>query len=424
MIQYQNPNGKFKMEGKILIINFQDDKAFLLEDKVLFLEQLNLPDNTPFKSPTSWKIRVIRYIPSEKKIFVEILEYNKGKQPFPRHQILLDRELKAVSNITFKSINTYGLLITRGIDPKIQNYIPKIENEPGVEEINKFTKPPATIMPATTIINETFLIPIKKVNFKSGGVSFEKWVPRLKREFEFNVPNEIILEEFDAVKNYFGNVLQTKKIQFNSDIHLTAGEVVSIVTTSPEISRIDQSLIDDVRVEYTKAVIKKKLQPNIDKSLFTMDELFNTLSEETIMGNVFYKREDQLIEDLMKITNTKHYYHLRFLSSKHLHSVMKLRFVLKPFSFLFLIEGKMNYHIIWETLDTSEATYLWLQNKDIKKLKLELVKIEEIIKSIKVQGKIKYINEADSNFMRIYHDYYDQQNGFIKWKGELEKLIT
>ena len=52
-----------------------------------------------------------------------------------------------------------------------------------------------------------------------------------------------------------------------------------------------------------------------------------------------YGDEKELVEDLLKITDKKHYQHLWFLSGRHCHPVMNLRFMLKPFSFLFLLEG-------------------------------------------------------------------------------------
>ena len=42
-------------------------------------------------------------------------------------------------------------------------------------------------------------------------------------------------------------------------------------------------------------------------------------------------------DDLLEIHQTKHYKHLRYLSAIHASGIMKLRFVLKPFSFIFLI---------------------------------------------------------------------------------------
>jgi len=57
--------------------------------------------------------------------------------------------------------------------------------------------------------------------------------------------------------------------------------------------------------------------------------------------------------------SAKHYLQIIYLAPKHDTSVLKLRFVSQPFSFIFLIAGENKYHLIWETLDNEEATYLW-----------------------------------------------------------------
>jgi len=155
-----------------------------------------------------------------------------------------------------------------------------------------------------------------------------------------------------------------------------------------------------------------------------MDEYFEMFGDEKVKSDTFYKNDRELFEDLISISQTKHYKHLRYLSSRHAHTLLKLRFVHKPISFLFLIEGDRNYHLIWETLDTREATYIWHIDKSLEQLKISLRHIEDIINIIKVQGKTAYLNSADEPFRRIYHDYSELVDGFVKWKGELESWMS
>jgi hypothetical protein len=126
---------------------------------------------------------------------------------------------------------------------------------------------------------------------------------------------------------------------------------------------------------------------------------------------------------MLNIHQTKHYKNLRFLASNHLYKTLKLRFVLKPFSFIFLLEGKTKYHIVWETLDTEEATYIWESEKNLDQLKHRLNEIENIINVVKVQGKIAYLHSDLLKCRRIYHDYSDLIEGFVNWKGELESYL-
>jgi len=415
------------MTGQELIINFEDDKAYLTKDKVLTFRQLELPDVAKrFKSPAVWTIKVLHHYPTERRIFAAILSYKNGRLPFSNYQLSGHSDINNIEKITFRSIDTNGLLLTLAGNASGRTITPTVERIPDREQRPQtYSQPPVQFKrePQIKTIKETFLIPLKNVRFKFGCVSFDKRVAQLNRTIEFTVANDDIREEFDAVKNYFGNVLQVKKIQFDIEIQLTDREITGIEATSPEISRIDQKLIESVKFEFVKSFTKTKINIEIDKSLFTMDEFFDTLTDEQVKANVFYENENQLFDDLLQITNTKHYKHLRFLSSKHAHSVMKLRFVIKPFSFIFLIEGENNYHIVWETLDTAEATYIWHEDKNLSKLKLTLKKIDDIINVIKVQGKTAYINTTEDSFRRIYHDYSELIDGFIKWKGELESVL-
>ena len=60
-----------------------------------------------------------------------------------------------------------------------------------------------------------------------------------------------------------------------------------------------------------------------------------------------------------------------------------MRFIINPFSFLFLLGGEKRYHVVWETLNSEEATYLWHFAKSIDALRTGLKEIEDILKESK-----------------------------------------
>ena len=155
-----------------------------------------------------------------------------------------------------------------------------------------------------------------------------------------------------------------------------------------------------------------------------MDEYFNTFSDEKLPSQSLYDNEGSFLDDILMIHKAKHYKHLRYLSDKHLGEKMRLRFVHKPVSFIFLLEGEKNYHLIWETLNTKEATYVWHVEKSQTKAKMKLTEVEQIINFIRVQGKTEYISNEKEPFRRIFHDYSELVEGFVKWKGELESCLT
>ena len=268
---------------------------------------------------------------------------------------------------------------------------------------------------------ETVSLTLDNIYFKSGYVSFEKRISNLEKPIEFRVYNQHIREEFDSIKNYFGNVLKTKKFQFDITATVIDQEISGIQVISADINCIDEKLIENVKLEIVKRVTDKKFEDESTKTLLTMDDIFDALTENKVKAAIFFEDEKSFLENILDISNTKHYQQLRFLSDKHSSSVMKLRFIINPFSFIFLIEGESKFCIVWETLNTTEATYIWQEERDVNALKTQLKKIDEIIKNIKISGRTDYLSKAEKKFIRVYHDYSDPVAGFIKWKNEIEK---
>jgi hypothetical protein len=275
-----------------------------------------------------------------------------------------------------------------------------------------------------SIIEHTFSVPFKYLQFHYGGVSCKKTIPELEKKVSLTIINYDIREEFDAVKEYFANALGTNNIQITVRIEVVNGVPLKTEAHSPQIAAINQNLIETVRFQFVKDTVKKKLKVETENTLLTMEEFFEALSGQKVKPSAFYEDEKALADDLLLITETKHYHHLRYLSGKHAHHLMRLRFVLKPFSFIFLLEGEEQYHLVWETLDTEEATYVWPVEKDLAQLKLTLKKVEEIIHLVKVQGKVAYLSSSGDTYRRIIHYYKEGIKGFIRWKGELESGLT
>lgn len=126
----------------------------------------------------------------------------------------------------------------------------------------------------------------------------------------------------------------------------------------------------------------------------------------------------------MKNKNYKHSPQLRFLANRHEGRILKIRFVLIPFSFVFLIEGEQQYHIILETLDTEEATYLWHFNKNEESFKSKIIEIDSQLNIIRNKGRQAFLETEPIYFSRITHDYSDDRKGFIIWKDLLEERLV
>jgi len=102
-------------------------------------------------------------------------------------------------------------------------------------------------------------------------------------------------------------------------------------------------MIDSVRFEFVKRkIFKGKGRAEDDHSIHTMDDLPSPYGE----GKKLFLSEAALLDDILNIKNSKHYLQLKYLSSEHEASILKLRFVLAIFFFI-LISGrkKISYYL-------------------------------------------------------------------------------
>jgi hypothetical protein len=398
------------MIGTEFIINFKDNKAYLTDKIFLPFERLEIPEVSKKSiSIASWSVKALHYNPSDKRIFVEILAYNASRQPFAENQLSNEDQFSQIESIGFKDINTFALLQTLRTSKNKAKTFP-------VRPVTPYVK----YEPVPKIIKEIVSIPLDDISFKSGFVTFKRRIANLENPIEFQVQNRHIREEFDAIKNYFGNILKAKKFRFDITANILDKEITDVQVSSTDIDRIDDKIIESARLELVRSVANKKFEDDGDRTLLTLDDLFDVITENKLKADVLFEDEQSFVEDLLQVSNTKHYRQLRFLSNKHAFLVMRLRFIVKPFSFIFLIEGESCFYIVWETLNTTEATYIWRAEKDVDTLKAELKTVDTIIRNIKTSGKATYLSQAEENFTRVYHDYSDPVAGFVRWKTEVE----
>jgi hypothetical protein len=88
------------------------------------------------------------------------------------------------------------------------------------------------------------------------------------------------------------------------------------------------------------------------------------------------------------------------------------------------LNGEQQFHIILETLDTEEATYLWHADKNKQALISKVKEIDQQLNIIRNKGRQTFLETNPENFSRILHDYSDKKKGFIIWKDLLEEQIV
>lgn len=265
-------------------------------------------------------------------------------------------------------------------------------------------------------INKTIRIAIQDLDFHYGMVCFSYTFPQINAELLFEIENENIQPEFDVLKPYFSKILHSKFVSIHIQIEFENKNIISKIAISNDIDSIDKEIIESVKFQFVQQKFIRNLYGKSTDNQATENELAKNVK-------LFFDSENDLLETILKNTNIVHYKHLLYLAKHHEYKILKIRFTLHPFSFVFLLSGEQKYHVVLETLDTKEATYIWhiRKNKDLLKMELEEVNCQ--LNTIRNNGRQLFLEKVSENFSRLIHDYNDDKKGFYKWKNALEERL-
>jgi superfamily II DNA or RNA helicase len=394
-----------------LTLLFDEQKVYINSAEFpLSINCLDLPvEVEKFKEGVIWKIRVLAYDEESGELMAEIIDYHaKLEIPLSKQTYL---QFLIIDKIKFRSIDTGNLLLAT-----------VLEKNPIIREAESVINLKKAVDSVPKKLSRTMKVPFNKIQFLFAHISFSLFIEEFNKEISFEIENPDIRPEFEVIKSYFIKVLKKKLISAEIEIHYKGNEIINVAASSEDIDKINNTIIDNVRFEFVKReMLTFKGNQEGSSALNTFEDLLP--KEKNVVGKIF-KSEEDLIDDLLKIKNSKHYYQLKYLSSLHLSSVLRIRFVLTPFSFLFLLDGNKKYHIVWETLNSEEATYIWHFEKSMDALRQGLKEIEIILQEIKATGKPGYVRKEHHNFSRVVHDYTDAKSGFTVWKGTLEERLV
>jgi hypothetical protein len=266
-------------------------------------------------------------------------------------------------------------------------------------------------------INRKIEVLVEQLEFRYGFVVFSYPIPEYNHKtVEFETANLNIRPEFIVLKPYFIRFL--KKDTVSIDIRLTFqnNRIIFQSASSVDLDKINSEVIESLKFRF--------LNKQIIKGTLIGEE--NMLDAQQIQGaqeQLIYSTEEDILNDVLTNKRYKHHKNLRYLSQKHDRSVLKIRFVLEPFSFVFLLSGHNQYHLVWETLDTEEATYIWHIEKIFDEFEMRIREIDKLLGSIRFNGRQEFLESNPLNFNRIVHDYSGNDKGFIIWKDMLEEQL-
>ena len=200
----------------------------------------------------------------------------------------------------------------------------------------------------------------------------------MRTTLEFQVENIEIRPEFEVLKPYFIKTLKSKNITVEIFAEFENGKLVSQLALSIDIDHINKEVVEGVKFQFLNKGLLKQFTSR-KQNIVTSDELQE-------QGKI-YSNAEELLNEILKNKQYKHSQHIQYLADKHENQVMKIRFVLNPFSFVFLLTGEQSYFIVLETLDTEEATYIWHTPKNKASLIEEVKQIDNQLNTIREKGR-------------------------------------
>jgi len=263
-------------------------------------------------------------------------------------------------------------------------------------------------------IEKKIKVAIDELEFHYGSVAFKYRVVEMNTELQFQIENIEIRPEFEVLKPYFIKTFKSKSFTVELFAEFENGKLVSQLALSSDIDHINKEVVEGVKFQFLNKGLLKQFIPK-KQNILTSDELQEQKK--------IYSNAEELLIEILKNKQYKHSKHIQYLADRHENQVMKIRFVLNPFSFVFLLAGENSYFIVLETLDTEEATYLWYTPKNRVSLIEEIKQIDNQLSIIREKGRQIFLEKSPENFSRIIHDYSDKIKGFIIWKSALEEII-
>ena len=271
----------------------------------------------------------------------------------------------------------------------------------------------------TIQVNRRIKVPMEQLDFQFGLFTFSFTDPQINRELEFEIENDYIRPEFEVLKPYFSKIIGSDKVEVEIYAEMENGQLVAQMASCPDLEKINRDIIETVKFRFLdEAIIEGKLLSSENPGLLGSDQLEDDANIDKLFGS-----EEALLEYALKNKKARHYKQLRFLAEKHQGAILKLRFVLNPFAFLFLLEGKERFHIVLETFNTEEATYVWHLEKNRELLPENLTAIDEDLATIRNKGRQAFLATPPRNFSRIIHNYSNERKGFILWRDMLEEKL-
>lgn len=424
--------------GQNLILRLEANGAFFSEGAFLPAERIKinlatLRNYVPKDVPSWVLVRVNAF--GAGRLDCSILTFNpKGRSPFNRNQL----DVSGVRRLLLGGSNTPKLLRLTDTGPRFGSNKTSVSKSRYSASSQRVVPAPRHVLPPPAReqpspreypvcdYQQEYTFRIDEMKIVDGAALFDAnfVMPRFRMvRLELRVENDFLESDFEYIKPYIAKRLRRLTLTVSATIQTKGAEVVGVLATSELVDQITPELIERVRLWQIRRALNKA---GGDEELVTVDDIFQ---EEALEKSNIKPTDEQFVKDILAIKKPKHAEQTRYLSARHVHTVMRLRWVKQQGAFLFLLPGKKDSFLILEKLNSAEATYLWRlhakgaqlgDDRGLLKQKFEWV--EQEISIISTEGRKVYKANAPEDFVRIRHDY-ESKDGFAVWKDRLHQIL-
>lgn len=200
-----------------------------------------------FKEDVTWRLRVLNYNGETGELITEIIDYHA--QRIMDSEIQTSLQFPTIGKIKFRSIDT-GQLLSAVQFKSVNNQIIS-DSGNDIRANNHYQLQKVT----DRTLLKTMKVPIHKLQFLYARVSFSLFVEELGTEIKFEIGNNDIRPEFEAIKDYFARTLKKKLIAVDIEILYNTNRLLSAKARSDDVQKINNTLIDSVKFEFVKREI-------------------------------------------------------------------------------------------------------------------------------------------------------------------------
>lgn len=452
------------MEEKKRIICIKKQGIYFTPQDFMPLGQTNIPEDAiRFRTHEDifWEVELINYDPRENSLIIEITDYTpEDITSFYRQTIK-----KTIKKLKIKSLRWSAIERSLSYYQK-SALLPLLEDEPitpihpsqtqisAVDEDEDFMEddfqeddedeefevhepflgPMIKREPIKTEKTIKFAFPWVEVQFHPGYVSLTKNQKDFNEPLFMRIYNPHLVPEFFYLLPFFEKLFKRKTLDVTAKIFMEDYEIVDIQAHSPQLNRINDQVIDQIKGMRLMKISGEHLSPK-DKSFFTPEDILEELEKlEPELGNRFLPDPEHLLNEFLLLKGARNAKQIMYLAGKLQQVNQKIRFSLEPyFGFVFVIEGQKMRHFCWELLD-SMATYLWSIDKNLYSVEWQLNTVEELVNLVRTLGRNRYRQEwrlqqqvnEQFTFQVIDHEHINSAlvDGFVYWKQKLEEKLV